>query len=75
MLLLTWIGRSNYLRKLEDDIKMFSVGYTREDIQDIAQTDVEEPKFLYFSKTKAVWMVEWVMRDDYGEPIGEIPWL
>ena len=61
--------------EFEDDIKMFSVGYTREDIQDIAQTDVEEAKFLYFSKTTAVWMVEWVMRDDYGEPIGEIPWL
>ena len=61
--------------EFEDDIKMFSVGYTREDIQEIAQTDMEEAKFLYFATSKAVSMVEWVMRDGYGEPIGEIPWL
>lgn len=61
--------------EFEDDIQMFSVGYTREDIQDMAQTDSDKAMFWFWAGNKAVSMVEWVMRDGYGEPIGEIPWL
>tara|TARA_Y100000592_G_scaffold98589_1_gene172110 strand:- start:1453 stop:1920 length:468 start_codon:yes stop_codon:yes gene_type:complete len=61
----------------EDDIKMFSVGYTLEDIREMAQTDADEAMFWYWAGDKAVSMVEWVMRDGYEKPLipDEIPWL